>query len=60
LKRGWKSLAEEGFGTHYVVLAYELNLDHRPPNAFHHNRPSALRRHCDALAQTRFKSLFLD
>ena len=22
---------EEGFGTHYVVLAYELNLDHRPP-----------------------------
>jgi colanic acid biosynthesis protein WcaH len=23
--------AEEGFGTHYVVLAHELNLDHRPP-----------------------------
>jgi colanic acid biosynthesis protein WcaH len=22
---------EEGFGTHYVVLAYELNLDHQPP-----------------------------
>jgi colanic acid biosynthesis protein WcaH len=22
---------EDGFGTHYVVLAYELNLDHRPP-----------------------------
>jgi colanic acid biosynthesis protein WcaH len=22
---------EEGYGTHYVVLAYELNLGHRPP-----------------------------
>jgi len=22
---------EEGYGTHYVVLAYELNLNHRPP-----------------------------
>jgi colanic acid biosynthesis protein WcaH len=22
---------EEGYGTHYVVLAYELNLSHRPP-----------------------------
>jgi colanic acid biosynthesis protein WcaH len=22
---------EEGFGTHYVVLAYQLNLDHQPP-----------------------------
>jgi colanic acid biosynthesis protein WcaH len=24
-------LGEEDFGTHYVVLAYELNLDHQPP-----------------------------
>ena len=23
-------LEEEGFGTHYVVLAYQLNLDHQP------------------------------
>jgi colanic acid biosynthesis protein WcaH len=22
---------EEGFGTHYVVLAHQLNLDHQPP-----------------------------
>src|SRR5215469_2802192 len=22
---------EDGFGTHYVVLAHQLNLDHRPP-----------------------------
>jgi colanic acid biosynthesis protein WcaH len=22
---------QEGYGTHYVVLAYELNLNHRPP-----------------------------
>ena len=24
---------EEDFGTHYIVLAHELNLDHQPPIA---------------------------